>query len=651
MVSRHAKTAKEACTMLKLKLSLTVALIVQASAAYAVVLPELPRAYVDTSMPTTSITKTVCSSGCDYTNDKLQQAIDDAQLGTTILLQQGVTYTPLDDRGFILKNKTTGSGWIVIKPAGADTILPPPGTRLTPSYSNVMPKIVRKGIGGMYALTCDTTAHHYRIIGIELMNPGNVDTSIVGAAFVNCSSVQETSLAMQSHHILFDRVYIHGPSAGGSIGVKFGLVLNGQHEGVIDSTIEDITYSSDAITVISWAGAGPFVIKNNTLSSSGENIMFGGADAQIENLIPSDIEIRHNYIYKPLKWRDDPAYSTGTYKVLVKNLYESKSVQRVLIDGNVFENMWPGAQAGFAITLSPRQAHAGSTQPWTAVQDVTITNNIIRNTANGIAISGQDLGAWSSPPVPTTLGGRILVKNNLLVNNGGYPGTGVFFQLANGAFDVTIQHNTVASRNEPTAGTTFRFTYGASNGDYTQMQRFTLQDNLLLGQNYPILAGGGCTADGLSSVAPGYTWTNSALAGPWPTPVGCASSKLPQGSGNAYPASETDTGYTNPSGGDYRLSSASPYKNVASDGKDLGVDWPSFNLAQDPSNVTSLSLTSTTPTTNTLTTTSSTTTTTTNTSTTTSTPTTTTTTTTDTSTTTSPGRFLGKLKQLMDKVR
>jgi hypothetical protein len=645
MVSRHAKTAKEACTMLKLKLSLAVALIVQASAAYAVILPELPRVYVDTSMPTTSITKTVCNSGCDYTNDKLQQAIDEAQLGTTILLQQGVTYTPLDDRGFILKNKTTGSGWIIIKPAGADTILPASGTRLTPSYSSVMPKLVRKYVG-MYAMSCEATAHHYRIIGIEMMNPGNIDTAIIGAAFVNCAAVQETTLASQSHHILFDRVYIHGPSAPQSAGVKFGLILNGQHEGVIDSTIEDITFGSDAITVISWAGAGPFAIKNNTLSSSGENIMFGGADTQIANLIPSDIEIRHNFIYKPLKWRDDPAYNSGTYRIRVKNLYESKNVQRVLIDGNVFENVWPSAQVGLAITLTPRQARQFSTQPWTLVQDVTITNNIIRNAANGIGISGWDPGTTLEPP--TARGGRILVKNNVLENIGGYPGTGIVFQLANGPFDVTIQHNTVASRHPETGGVTLKFTYGAANGDYTPLERFTLQDNIFLAQSYPIFAAGGCIAEGLSTVAPGYAWTNNPVAGPWPTPVGCVSSKLPQGNGNAYPASEADVGYTNLSGGDYHLSSMSPYKRAASDGKDIGVDWPSFDLAQDATNNAPLSLVTTT-TADTSTTTSVTpTTTTVDTSTTTP---TLTPTTSDTTTKNSSGRFLGKLKQLMDKVR
>jgi hypothetical protein len=168
------------------------------------------------------------------------------------------------------------------------------------------------------------------------------------------------------------------------------------------------------------------------------------------------------------------------------------------------------------------------------------------------------------------------------------------------------------------------------------MQRFTVQDNLFLAQNYPVFAGGSCTVDGLSVAAPGYVWTNTPIAGPWPTPVGCVNSKLPQGNGNGYPSDETSISYTNPNGGDYRLSSASPYKSAASDGRDIGVDWPSFDLAQDPANIP-LNAVSTPVATETTTEpapiTSS------------------TSTTTDTTTKTSSGRFLGKLKQLMDKVR
>ena len=114
------------------QLILSVVLLFGTASAYAA-LPASPLVYVDTTMPSASITKTVCASGCDYTNDQLQQAIDDAQLGTTITLQPGATYTPLNDMGFILRNKTSGSGWIIIKSANTDSSLPPPGTRLTPT--------------------------------------------------------------------------------------------------------------------------------------------------------------------------------------------------------------------------------------------------------------------------------------------------------------------------------------------------------------------------------------------------------------------------------------------------------------------------------------------------------------------------------------
>ena len=572
------------------QLILSVILLFGTASAYAA-LPALPQVYVDTSMPTTSVTKTVCASGCDYTNDKLQQAIDDAQLGTTITLQPGTIYTPLNDAGFILKNKTSGSGWIIIKSATTDSALPPPGTRLTPAYASVMPTITRPPLGN-YAMSCEATAHHYRIIGVQFMNPGNVDTAIVGSAFVACNSPLETSLALQSHHILFDRVYIHGPSAGGSIGVKIGIAFGGQHEGVIDSTIEDLTYSSDAQTIWSASGAGPFVIKNNALSSSGENIMFGGSDTLVTNLVPSDIEIRNNYIYKPLKWRDDPAYK-GANPILTKNLLEHKNAQRVLIDGNVFENNWPSAQPGYALTFSPRQAASTSNQPWTVVQDITVTNNKFIGTANGIALSGMDPGITASGEPPTSLGGRYLIKNNLFIKHGGYSGTGIMFQLMNGAFDVTISHNTVASPVTVSQGITLNF----AGGSPATMPGFVLQDNLFLAKNYPFVAGtGACYASSLGTVLTGYTWTNNVFAGPWSTPDGCASSYAPQSNGNAYPAGESSIGYVNPSGEDYSLAAGSPHKNAASDGTDIGVNWPALMAALGTPTTTTATTTPTTTT-------------------------------------------------------
>ena len=195
------------------------------------------------------------------------------------------------------------------------------------------------------------SAHNYRIVGVEFMNQGNADTPRSGA-FINIDS-KEGTLSSQTNHIIFDRVYVHGPSTPNVLGVKFGIVLGGQNEAVIDSYIEElVSQDGESKAIGVWNGAGPIKIENNFLSAAGENIMIGGADPVISNLVPSDIEIRNNHFFKPLKWRDDPAYASlsSVDYVGTKNLLELKNAQRVLIDGNVFENAWyPNNQSAFAI--------------------------------------------------------------------------------------------------------------------------------------------------------------------------------------------------------------------------------------------------------------------------------------------------------------
>src|SRR5438270_445422 len=70
---------------------------------------------------------------------------------------------------------------------------------------------------------------------------------------------------------------------------------------------------ADAQAVAGWNGPGPFDIVDDELDASGENILFGGSDPQIAQLIPSDIRILYNHVDKPLSWRvGDPSYA-GTH--------------------------------------------------------------------------------------------------------------------------------------------------------------------------------------------------------------------------------------------------------------------------------------------------------------------------------------------------
>ena len=70
-----------------------------------------------------------------------QAALNAAQPGDVITLQAGASYPG----PFTLPNKP-GQDWITVRTSAPDSSLPPPGTRIDPSYASVLPKIVGTGI-------------------------------------------------------------------------------------------------------------------------------------------------------------------------------------------------------------------------------------------------------------------------------------------------------------------------------------------------------------------------------------------------------------------------------------------------------------------------------------------------------------------------
>lgn len=70
-----------------------------------------------------------------------------------------------------------------------------------------------------------------------------------------------------------------------------------------------------------------------------------------------------------------------------KNAFELKSAQRVLFDSNLVENVWAGGQMGFAIVLTVRSTQSGD---FAVVNDVTITNNVLKNVVSGVNTLAKD---------------------------------------------------------------------------------------------------------------------------------------------------------------------------------------------------------------------------------------------------------------------
>jgi hypothetical protein len=487
---------------------------------------ELPRLSVDTSFAEPGGSVIQVPGGGD-----LQAALDGAAPGDVIELPAGAVFTG----NFLLPAKS-GAGWIYLQSSALGS-LPPPGTRVGPGNAGAMAKIVTPN--GSPAIQTASGAHHYRFVGIELSTtPGTATVAVfsIGSG--------ETSAAALPHDIVIDRCYVHGDPAAGS---RRGIAMNGNSIAVVDSYVSDFKdRNTDSQALWSANGAGPFRIHDNYLEASGENVMFGGADPSISGLVPSDIEITANNFFKPEAWR-----SQGWS---VKNLLELKNARRVLVDGNVLEQNWAGAQTGFAVLFTPRNQDGGA--PWSAVQDVTFSNNAVRNVGSGVNILGTD----SEHPSQQTRG--ITIRNNLFTGISGarWGGSGIFLQVLSGPSDVVVEHSTV----EQTGGIIL--------ADGSPSGGFVFRDNIAFHNDFGVFGSGqGVGNRALEAFFPGAVFTNNVLIGPYPTAGGADPSMYSSFPGNFFPNSVSEVGFANPAGGDFRLTATSPYKGAATDGGDIGA--------------------------------------------------------------------------------
>jgi hypothetical protein len=104
-------------------------------------------------------------------------------------------------------------------------------------------------------------------------------------------------------------------------------------------------------------------------------------------MVPGNISIYGNHFFKQLSWRG------STWQV--KNLFEVKAGRNIRVRYNVFENVWPAAQPGFAINLKASTCDSQN-QPYVYTRGVHISHNLIMNTTGGgITASGKDVGRSS----------------------------------------------------------------------------------------------------------------------------------------------------------------------------------------------------------------------------------------------------------------
>jgi len=553
---------------------------------------ELPREHVRSSLRHTPAPgKTVRV----HTGDDPSQAVAQASCGDTIELQAGATFGRLS----LPAKKCDDAHWIIIRTSSPDSKLPPEGTRLTPCYAgvtslpgrpaypcpsaeNVLAKFEFDGKAGSGPITIEPGANHYRLIGLEV-------TRAVSRAVIYDLIGPDKGAA---DHLIFDRMWIHGTAQNETVrGVMLSHI---RYAAVIDSYFSDFHCVAktggcvDSQAVAGGAGddpMGPFKIENNFLEAAGECIIHGGGAA---TTTPTDIEIRHNHLFKPMTWLPgQPGFVGGVdgNPFIVKNLFELKNARRVLFEGNILEGSWGGfSQFGFAILMGPKNQAKGNLNvcPTCEVLDITIRNITISHVAGGLQIGNglsDNKGAAKD-------GGRYSIHDIVVddIQSDLYRGRGVFAQIstapgvtaATPLHDLSIDHVTALPPR-------VLFNIGGPLVD-PRISRISITNSIFTAGGRPATSTGGgpqknCAAGAggkslelvMHSCFSSYTFRNNVVIG---------AGALPKD--NAALGKLADVGFINPkdgNGGDYHLSPASRFKHASTDKKDIGADIDAVEAA------------------------------------------------------------------------
>lgn len=555
---------------------------------------ELPRVRVETSLRDTPAPGKVILV---HAGEDPSRALADASCGDTIQLQAGATFGRLA----LPEKKCDDSHWIIIRTSAPDSKLPPEGTRLTPCYAgvsslpgrpsfhcasaeNVLAKIEIDAKGGSGPVIIEPGANHYRLIGLEV-------TRAVSPAAIYNLIVPDKGAA---DHLIFDRMWIHGRAQNETVrGVMLSHIT---YAAVVDSYFSDfhcVAKTGACVDSQAVAGGlgddpmGPFKISNNFLEAAGECILIGGGEA---TTTPTDIEITHNHLFKPMIWLNgQPGFVGGLdgQPFIVKNLFELKNAQRVLFEDNILEDTWGGfSQFGFAILLGPKNQAKGPTEnvcPICQVTDITVRYVTISHVAGGLQIGNglsDNKGAAKD-------GGRYSIHDIVVddIQPELYNGFGAFAQIsmtpgesaAPRLHDVSIDHATAFPPRT-------LFIFGGPRVD-PRMRGLSITNSIFSATDRTLGSTGGgpernCAAmplaRGMESVLhdcfSSYSFNHNVIidgGGGWPKD-------------NNTPKKVADVGfrdYKNGNGGDYRLLPSSKFKHAAADQKDIGADIDAIDEA------------------------------------------------------------------------
>src|SRR5215203_2472869 len=189
--------------------------------------------------------------------------------------------------------------------------------------------------------TASNLARNYRALGLAVTMPSNMTNPFSYSVF-SIGRADPTLIDQIPENIILDKCVVYFDPLKQQ--AKRGVSLHGNRSSVVRSHISGLYgagIESQAIHL--GGGLGPNRIHKCYLDAGGENIFYGGYDPAMAGNMQCDGEITNNRIVKNRAVKE--------MQNVVKNLVESKFSQRVLVEGNIFYDMWGPDQSGSAIVL------------------------------------------------------------------------------------------------------------------------------------------------------------------------------------------------------------------------------------------------------------------------------------------------------------
>lgn len=467
----------------------------------------------------------------------LQGAINRAQLGDTIILEAGGTFEgPIT---LPKKESSDSSAYLTIRTSNLAGISKE-GERVSPAHASAMPKILSPANSA--AVRTADAAHHYKFIGVEFTIAPNANYVF---NLINLGEDNYRAVTQFPHHLVFDRCYVHSPALNK---IRRGFALNSGEASILNSHVSGFAGAGDETQAIAgWNGPGPFRIINNYLEAGAEIVLFGGADPSIQGLVPSDIEIRRNHFFRPAHWQG---------KATVKGTFELKNAKRVVVDGNLLDGEI--RMTAFVLTVRNQNGRA----PWSTIEDVEITNNIVKHASTGVNILGTD------NEQPSQMAKRIRVANNLFIDISSQDMA--YFVQVSGSESVTVDHNTVQQ------GGNIISAYGEP------ARKFTFTNNIVQFNNYGIACfiqgSTPCGTITYCNCFPQMTSRGNVIVDNANVSANTSVSNLfPPG--NFIAASFQKIGFVDMMKNDWRLAPTSSYRKRGTDGRDPGVDMDTLSAS------------------------------------------------------------------------